>query len=257
MTQPAGVQVVWLHGFLGCAEDFAEVRRALRPRLAGIAIDLPGHGRSPDPVLDTDFAGGVEQVRRMLRDRAIDRCALVGYSMGGRLALALAAADPDLVRAVVAIGAHPGLRSPAARDARRRADARHAAALRGGLDAFLDQWYAQPLFTSLANAAGFDAVRARRRGGDGEQLARALEVFGTGMQPDLRPGLHAARRPLLLIAGALDDKFSAIGRALASELPSARFAAIGDAGHAVPAEAPGPLAAMVDEFLSLHLAPPA
>ena len=120
--------LVMLHGFLGDARDYAEVARRLRVTLASdapsrcAAIDLPGHGPRPAAVDATTFEAGIDQVRRQVEAMGIDRCYLVGYSMGGRVALSLLARAPDLVAGVVAVGAHAGIEDPDARVRRLDAD---------------------------------------------------------------------------------------------------------------------------------------
>ena len=116
------VSVVLLHGFLGDRRDLEPLRRALAPSFGCITLDLPGHGdtahladeveESPGNALLDALMAALEGLHRS------GGLALVGYSLGARLALQVAVKRPDLVSAVVALGGNPGLVDGASRDAR-------------------------------------------------------------------------------------------------------------------------------------------
>lgn len=238
-------QAVLLHGFLGCGEDFA----ALLPALdrTAVAPDLPGHGAPPAPLTGEDFAAGIRAATRTIANACAAPVHLAGYSMGGRIALAVAAEAPHLVRSLTLCSAHPGLASATEREARRTADAERATALERDLEGFLDRWYRQPLFAPLRRREGFAAVRARRARGDASALARALRVYSTGAQPDLRPSLTRTGPPVLYLSGSDDAKFAALGAELAA-LPRVTHRSLDGVGHAIPQEAPDALAAELVRF---------
>ena len=179
----------------------------------------------------------------------------VGYSLGGRLCLRLALDRPELVRALVLVGASPGIADPAARAERRAADETMAGRIeREGVAAFLDRWLAGPLFSTLPAAA---AGRAERLANTAEGLAYALRRLGPGAQEPLRDRLATLRPPTLLVAGALDAKFAAIAREMSAAIgPQARVALVPGAGHAVHLERPAELAALIEELLDAGLADP-
>jgi 2-succinyl-6-hydroxy-2,4-cyclohexadiene-1-carboxylate synthase len=161
----------------------------------------------------------------------------IGYSMGGRLALHVALARPDTVERLVAVGATGGIDDPIDREARRESDNGLAALVeRIGVDAFLDQWLAQPLFSSLpADAAGLDARRANTV----EVLAAHLRLLGTGAQDPLWDRLSSLNMPVLVVAGERDAKFTELGQRLAHSIgDNARFALVANAGHACHLEQP-------------------
>lgn len=178
---------------------------------------------------------------------------LIGYSMGGRIALHQALRAPDRVRRLVLESASPGLETEAERSARRRADSQLAASLEAeGVERFVDRWEALPLFASQARLAADirDAHRARRLANDPRSLAAALRGLGTGSLPSLWERLDEVRMPVLLIAGALDQKFVAIGRRMERVMPDARLAIVPDAGHTVHLERPGRWLERVGGFLA-------
>jgi 2-succinyl-6-hydroxy-2,4-cyclohexadiene-1-carboxylate synthase len=237
----SGGRVVLVHGFTQTLATWGAVSERLPGGWEVVRVDLPGHGRSGGIRVGFEEAAG-------LVGAAGGAGAYVGYSLGGRLCLRLALDRPDLVRALVLVGASPGIADPGERAARRAADGRLADELeRDGVAPFLDRWLAGPLFATLpAEAAGRTGRLANTAGG----LAYALRRLGTGVQEPLWDRLADLRPPALLVAGERDPKFTALARRMAAVIgPSARVAVVAGAGHAVHLERPAELAALVEEFL--------
>ena len=231
-----------LHGFLGdCSDwsDFAHQARRILPDLDLDAVDLPGHGNLPRPVPD-DFTGWVDWVRARLRD-GDGPAHLIGYSLGGRLALAAALAEvgTGLVSSLTLLAAAPGLGDGNERAARRSADRVRAEALTDdGLEGFLRSWYQLPLFATAVELVGLDLLVARRARGQAASLAAALQTAGAGVMPDLRPDLPRLDLPVLTIAGERDPKYVALEQNIAAAVPGGRFAAVAGVGHSLLIEAP-------------------
>jgi 2-succinyl-6-hydroxy-2,4-cyclohexadiene-1-carboxylate synthase len=237
----AGGRVVLVHGFTQTLAAMGPLATRLRGGHEVVSVDLPGHGGSPAPACSFEAAAA-------LLGETGGRAAYVGYSLGGRLCLRLALDRPDLVTALVLIGASPGLDDPAERAARRVSDAELAEEVeRVGVERFLDRWLAQPLFATLpAERAG----RAERLANTAANLARSLRLHGTGAQEPVWNRLGTLRPPVLLIAGAADVKFAALARRMAAAIgPNAQVALIPAAGHAAHLERPDEVAALVREFL--------
>lgn len=193
------------------------------------ALDLPGHGGSDyRHATFTEAVGLINQTITAL-PFAVDM--VVGYSMGGRMGLALALQEPELARQLVLIGATAGLEAERERQLRRAADIELAVEMRQiGPEAFLDNWLALPLFAGLRPE---QQRRAERLAHWGSGLPETLELRGTGSMEPLWDRLENLVTPTLVIAGAEDLKFAQIGRQLVSAIgPAARFEAIADAGHA-------------------------
>ncbi len=236
-----GPRLVLAHGFtqnLGCwgaiADDLATDHEVVR-------VDLPGHGRSGQVEADLPATAG------LLGDVG-GPATYLGYSLGGRVALHLALSRPQLVRGLVLIGATAGIDDPAERAARRRADEALADEVeRTGVDPFLERWLAGPLFATLPPEAAF--VDARRQS-PATGLAASLRRAGTGTQEPLWDRLAALTMPVLVLAGALDDRFCALGRRLAEAIgATATFAAVPGAGHAAHLEQPSALLALLRPWL--------
>ena len=256
---PAGdpPTVVFLHGFMGSIEDWAPLRAELEDTFDCIFIDLPGHGQSP-PLAQSkpDNAGPVVQriadaVLDVLDREAIEKTHIVGYSMGGRVALHLALCAQDRVKSLVLESTSPGLPGAAAREARATLDSRRADALRAdGLGAFLDDWYQADLFESLRLHPRFDEILSLRRKGDAEALAAVIEAMSPGRQPDHWPHLRRLHIPTLLLAGALDHRYTKSTREAAALLPAAEFRIATDAGHNIHFESPKWFIQALTEFIS-------
>jgi 2-succinyl-6-hydroxy-2,4-cyclohexadiene-1-carboxylate synthase len=238
-------RVVLVHGFTQTLAAWEPVAARLGARWRVLRVDLPGHGGSAAVRAGFAEAAG-------LLGACGGRAAYVGYSLGGRLCLRLALDRPELVRALVLLGASPGIADPAARAERRAGDEALAAGIeRDGVAAFLDRWLAGPLFATLPPAR---AGLADRLANTPAGLASALRLLGTGAQAPLWDRLAGLRCPTLLLAGALDGKFAATAADMAAAIgPAARRALVPDAGHAVHLERPAEVAALLDEFLSDHL----
>ena len=234
----AASTVALLHGFTQTGRSWGAVGAALTAQgHRVVTVDMPGHGGSAD--VRADLNGSADLVTA-----AAGPATYVGYSMGGRVALHAALRSPAAVRGLVLIGATAGITDDADRTARRDADERLAAELeRDGVDAFLVRWLTNPLFaTLLADAAGFADRRANTVAG----LAASLRDCGTGTQEPLWERLGAIDIPVAIVAGALDEKFCAIGARLATAIgANARFTTIPDAGHAAHLEQPGAVIAAI------------
>ncbi len=242
--EDAGPRIVLVHGFTQTLRSWNELAACLATHRSVARVDLPGHGESAHVRLDfVETAAALGAVG--------GRAAYVGYSLGGRLCLRLALDRPDLVTALVLIGASPGLADPEERAARRDADEVLAATIeREGTAAFLERWLASPLFANLRPTA---ADLAARRANPPAGLAAALRSLGTGVQGPLWDRLGELRSPALLIAGAEDTKFAALAEEMAAAIgPHAAVALVAGAGHAAHLERPAEVAVLVERFLDDH-----
>jgi 2-succinyl-6-hydroxy-2,4-cyclohexadiene-1-carboxylate synthase len=237
-----GEPVVLAHGFTQTLESWDPIAARLAARHRVVRVDLPGHGGS------AAVRAGFAEAAALLGETG-GAGVYVGYSLGGRLCLRLALDRPDLVRALVLIGASPGIAEPSERAARRAFDEALAVRLeRDGLEAFLERWLAQPLFATLPpERAGLKARLANTPAG----LAASLRLHGTGTQEPLWERLGSLRPPALLVAGALDGKFAGLATRMAAAIgPGARVAPVPGAGHAAHLERPDEVARLIEAFLA-------
>ena len=240
----------FLHGFMGSGAGWRPIVEALETEAYCLTVDLPGHGASLDrPSHEYTMEGATQALADVLDDAGIDRCTMVGYSMGGRVALYFSIFHPSRVRRLVLESTSPGLETEAERAERRAVDAERAQRIREDLEGFLQDWYRMPLFASLARHDLVAPMVARRAENDPDELARALEGLSPGRQPSLWDDLDAVPGPALVLTGALDEKYEVITARTARRLPRACRVLVPKAGHNVHAERSQAYLAQLCRFL--------
>ncbi len=242
--------LVLLHGFMGTARDWDAALPALSPRFWCVAPELPGHGRRRlgGPLEMGAWAGALAAT---IRAQGLSRAHLMGYSMGGRLALRAAIEAPEVVDRLVLEGTSAGIEGSAERLARAAQDDALAALIRvEGLEVFLRRWYGAPLFESLGREPGrLEAVIAARADQDPESMARIIAGMSPGRQRSEWDRLGGVRCPTLIVAGELDEKYRGLGARMVGLMGSARQAIVEGAGHNAHLERPGAFVDRVVEFL--------
>ena len=230
-------ELVLLHGFTQTGRSWQPVLHALAARYRAIAPDLPGHGEFAER-RPASFAACDAYVR-VLAEAPIT---LAGYSMGGRIALHAALSLGPLVGRLVLIGASPGIADAAERAARAAADAALADRIEAiGLEAFVGEWGAQPLFDGIPRGIA-EIAHADRMRNTAPGLAAALRGLGTGVMPPLWERLGELAPPVELVVGERDEKFRAIAERMRAALPAAELTIVPGAGHAAHLERPDVLA---------------
>jgi len=231
--------VCFLHGFMGSSTDWQPIVDALSKDAYCLTVDLPGHGQSlHGPNYFYTMEGATQALADVLDDAGIKRCSLAGYSMGGRAALYFSIFHPGRVRRLVLESASPGLPNGEERVQRRFLDDERADRIRADLEGFLEKWYRQPLFASLARHGLVEKMIEKRSTNDSDELARALRGLSPGEQPSLWDRLSDLSVPTLVLTGELDDKYKAITKRTAERIKMAQRTLVPDAGHNVHAERP-------------------
>lgn len=240
----SGRRLALVHGFTQTRDCWGRVADGLAGDHQVVRVDAPGHGRSA--AVTADLWAGAD----LLADAA-GRATWLGYSMGGRYCLHLALARPDVVAALVVLGATGGIDDPGARAERVTADERLARQLEAeGLGPFLDRWLALPLFGGLSPRAQHRQARLEN---DPAALAESLRVAGTGTQEPLWDRLHSLAMPVLVVAGEHDAKFRATGMRLVAAIgANAGMALVAGAGHAAHLEQPDAFLDAVRPWLAAH-----
>lgn len=247
---PEAPAVLLLHGFIGSRHDWHPVTEVIARTHRCIAVDLPGHGETGDPrdpILWTPD-GCVAALAGLLD--AAGGGSVVGYSLGGRLALQLAIEHPGVATRAVIVSSSPGLADEPTRQTRRAEDEQLAHRLETqGLEAFLDGWYRQSLFATLREQPRYFEVLERRHRNDPRLLARSLRSMGTGSQRSLWGDLPGLRTPLLFLAGERDSKFTALAFDAVALCPLAEAVILRGRGHALVEEDPEAVARETAGFL--------
>lgn len=252
--------VVLLHGFLGNGDDWDDIARGLGDGYRCLCADLNVLARGGVEACTVERAS--ESLLEALDTLGIVQCAIVGYSMGGRLALYCAMRHPDRFSRIVLESASPGLRTDEERVARRAYDEALAQRLDAAANAtadarmrqfraFVDWWYGQPLFASVSGAAERrEALVCKRLGVDPAAQAVLLRGLSTGAQPDLWNDLQAYRTPTLLVVGELDRKFCILAEEMCEACPAMAVEAFAGCGHNVHWENPGGYTTALRAFLA-------
>jgi 2-succinyl-6-hydroxy-2,4-cyclohexadiene-1-carboxylate synthase len=248
-----GRTLVLLHGFTGDTTTWDPVREGLRRWGQTVALDLIGHGRSPKPedVADYTMDACVAQVVAALDRHRVRTPWLVGYSMGGRVALSLAARHPARVAGLILESTSPGIEDAAARAARVTEDAALAEGiLARGVPAFVTQWLDKPMFADqkALSAERREAQRAQRLRNSPAGLANSLRGMGTGSMPPVWTEFAAFKRPVLILAGRIDTKFADTARVMQERLPHARMHIFANSGHTPHVTEPESWVDQVDAF---------
>lgn len=238
--------LVFLHGFSGDGHEWHETGERL-PDYPALYVDLPGHGGSADVVV-SGFADVSNLLTKTLLSYNILDYWLVGYSLGGRIAMYHATRGPAGLRGLVVEGGHPGLQSAPEREARRQSDARWASRFRNEpLEVVFNDWYQQPVFASLNDVQRHDLIALRSQN-QGQSLAAMLQATSLGEQDDLRAALGERDYPFYYVYGEKDARFGAI----AAELNAQRHV-IPHAGHNAHRENPDAFAACLAQILRLRI----
>lgn len=247
-----GPPVALLHGLFGQAPNFGTLQRRLAGRHRVLALDLRGHGQSPHGPLD--YPAMAADVFETLAAHDALPCAILGHSMGGKVAMTAALAEPASVIRLVVADIAPVSYPPHFRA--------HAAAM-----------LALPLHPGTTRAeveAGLAAVEPDPRvRGFLAQNFRPQDV-GSGANPSWRIGLAdiaaslpaiegwaspVGRQyggPTLVVAGERSTYIAPDARPLFRALfPKCRFATLKGAGHWVHADAPAAFAELVGAFLAV------
>jgi 2-succinyl-6-hydroxy-2,4-cyclohexadiene-1-carboxylate synthase len=241
-----------LHGFTGWGINWMPLANQLN-NVAFIAPDILGHG---DSVANVPLVEAFELISIhlgfLMKSHNIHRFHVLGYSMGGRLALYMAIHYPDYVKSLILESASPGLKTEAEQDARRKADNELADKIEAnGIEWFVDYWENLPLWNSQTPEQKA-YLREQRLKNDPVGLANSLRGMGTGVMPSLWDELPQLQMPVKLIAGELDSKFVEINREMAQLIPNADLSIVAGAGHTVHLEKPDEYAELVLQFLDKH-----
>ncbi|MCX7593544.1 MAG: 2-succinyl-6-hydroxy-2,4-cyclohexadiene-1-carboxylate synthase [Fischerella sp.] len=237
--------ILFIHGFMGNSQEFDGVIRSLKKDFYCLTIDLPGHGNTK--VLGADKCYSMAQTAQglinLLDNLQITKCFLVGYSMGGRLALYLTLNFPHKFPKVVLESASPGLPTVIEQLNRIKRDGQIAKKLERCTEesdfiTFLLHWYSQPIFGNLKNHPHFQDLIEIRLKNHPKELAKSLRFMGVGCQPSLWEKLKNNTNPLLLLAGEYDKKFIDINEKMANICQFSQLRIIRNAGHNIHFENP-------------------
>ena len=247
--------IIFLHGFTGSTSTWTDVRSHLKGSYRTVAVDLTGHGKTsiPEDPIRYSMEEQVADLDALFTELRLESFALVGYSMGGRIALGYTIHYPDKVEALILESASPGLASEDDRNVRKTSDRVLAQKIiENGLQSFVNSWEDIPLFESQKRLPlkQRDKIRQERLQQSEKGLANSLLGIGTGSQPSYWDALQTINKPVLLITGELDQKFVSIGLEMKKHASSWEQTVVSDAGHAIHVEKPQLFATMIKDYIT-------
>lgn len=228
--------IIFLHGFLGNPEDWSKISEYLSTPHQ--ALTLPGHNHVPL----------ADDINHALRQKISEPVTLVGYSLGGRLALDFATSFPELVEKLIILSANPGIDSKEKRQERKKWDEAWCELIdKQGFPAFLKKWYEQPLFHTFQESPDFAHIFNKRLQ---ESPAAMKEVF-LRLSPAILPSYWEAIKkfsfPTLFLFGEHDIKYQSVKTRL--QKMGVKTDLIPNSGHAIHLENPSVCAQKIKEFL--------
>jgi len=250
----AGVGVpplLFIHGLLGCKEDWSEVIDDLAEEHCCLAVDLPGHGENiRDPIPDYDQL--IKSLDHQRVAAGVDQCHMVGYSLGGRIALQYAVMYPARVASLTLVSASPGIRDEEARMERKKTDRIWAEMMRElPAQEFLTAWYLQPVFESLHTQPELlNQIIQRRSSVHLKFVHSALEKWGQGTVPSLWDQLGELAIPVQVLVGQNDELYCAHAERMKSLFPDIHVTMVESAGHALHLEQPDKLSKRIEHFIN-------
>ncbi len=210
--------LIFLHGFLGSRLDWMPMVESLQNRYRCIAIDLPSHGKSPHS--DDVFAELEKTLLSLSKDTSP---ILIGYSLGGRLALTYGNKHPKSIKGLIALSSHTGLKTELEKQQRKKNDLLWEERLKTlSSDEFLNLWYRQSVFASLGKQPKLlEELLERRPYQNGIELANVLSQVSLSKQSLYDTFKH----PVQFLFGEEDrayvDLYSSIPSLLKKEIPNA------------------------------------
>ena len=253
-NEQARVTIVAFHGFTGSVRTWEQVAVELGKDVRFIAIDLLGHGQTSSPT-DVNLYSMEAQVALLhdcLHQIVAEPFHLLGYSMGGRVALSYAVKHPTHIQSLILESASPGLEAEDVRAERRINDAKLAnKIMQEGIESFIDMWENIPLFASqkLLVSEIQQTVREERMKQKPIGLANSLLGMGTGQMPSLWHRLQELSMPVFLLTGAIDHKFVNIANKMIKVNENFDHITISGCGHAIHVENPEKFATIVKELI--------
>lgn len=247
--------LLMLHGFMGSSKSFDSLIPALKSFCNPVTIDLLGHGNTEGSEMHYRFSAKeqVADLSKLIAEQLPFPVILLGYSMGGRLALQCALHRPDLFEGLILESTTFGIENPQEKQARQSLDSRRADDILGNFPQFLKEWEELPLFTDTPlTEQQQKAIRDIQSKQDPLAMSNSLLGFGTGTMPCVKDRLSELQLPVKLIAGARDAKFVGIMNAMARNLNDVSMSVIKGAGHRVHLEQPEQYIAHIKEFIQTN-----
>lgn len=233
------IELIFLHGFMGSLKDWDSIIRRLEKE-SDLSfkigrVDLPGHGKSDrfDFSKYPDFDTIIEIIYNTIINQGFQNPTLIGYSLGGRVALSLALKFPHFCHSLIIESSSPGITCEQAKLRRLKQDEilfREVLEKAQSFHDFLNEWYSKDLFFNL-NTSGFKETLKRRLANNPEILQKSIKALSVGNMPSLWDKLKDVTIPILYLSGEKDKKYQEIARKIETNNRSISFKTVTNAGH--------------------------
>jgi 2-succinyl-6-hydroxy-2,4-cyclohexadiene-1-carboxylate synthase len=249
-----GPPLLLLHGFTGDSTTWEEIMSNLQSNFKCISVDIIGHGKSDAPVDSKRYAieKVAEDLKYILHELDVHSVSVLGYSMGGRLALTFAFLFPDYMDKLLLESSTPGLSTERERIERREKDEKLADMIvNEGIHSFVEYWESLPLFSSQKKLplAVQKSVRDQRLKQKPVGLSNSLKGMGTGQQPSWWGEFKRLNIPIHVLVGEEDTKFVSIAKEMKKVNAKVEISTFPHAGHAIHVEEPRKFGTIVEEIL--------
>ncbi|PID61389.1 MAG: 2-succinyl-6-hydroxy-2,4-cyclohexadiene-1-carboxylate synthase [Ignavibacteriae bacterium] len=247
--------ILFLHGFTGSLNDWLFIKKNLPENFTPILIDLIGHGKSSSPknIEKYTFENQVKLIRELLNTLNLNKIILVGYSMGGRLALSFAEKYPNHVEALVLISTAFGIEKKSDREERVKNDKKLSDMIKNSkIEEFIEYWINIPLFQTYNNLEEKKIKKLfqeKIKNNTKTGLQNSLLGFSTGLMQNYYPRLEGLKIKTLLLCGEFDKKFITLNQKAVKKLPNAKLEIIKAAGHNLFFEKPKDFLKLLKLFL--------
>lgn len=250
-----GFPLILLHGFTGNSGTWRSFYPQWRDGRRLISIDIIGHGKTNSPMELNRYSMSsvVKDLKQILEQLQIKQTDILGYSMGGRLALSFAIQYPHLVNKLILESSSPGLETETEREHRRRRDEELGRfIIEQGIEKFVDYWENIPLFATQKGLSPDiqEALRRQRLLNSEIGLNNSLVGMGTGVQPSWWNQLHNLQAETLLLTGSLDEKFCFIAEKMTRKIRHCTWKKVENCGHTIHVENPDKFGTIIKGFLS-------
>lgn len=249
------IPILFLHGFTGCLEDWEFLKGQLPKKYSPVFIDLLGHGKSSAPKVIEEYSekSQVELLNLLLKKLSISKLVLVGYSMGGRLALAFTIKYPHKIAALILESTSFGLETKNERNERIESDKNISKQIENStINNFVNYWMGLPLFSSQKKSESQKVIELKQRkifSNNLIGLKNSLLGFSSGKMNNYFPQLKDINIKVLLISGELDLKYNKINIKADSLLPNSKLIVVKNCGHNVHFEKPKEFIKFLNKFL--------
>lgn len=250
-----GFPLLLLHGFTGDSSTWTPFCSVWGGHSKLIIPDIVGHGKTQisEELNRYKIETAARDLNRILEQLGIEKVDVLGYSMGGRLALTFAILYPEMVRKLVLESASPGLETEEERKSRCINDFKLASFIKEeGIESFVDYWGRIPLFNTMENlpAETKKLIRKQRLNNSPTGLANSLIGMGTGAQPSWWEELNQVSCEVLLLTGDKDVKFCRIAEKMMKRLKNGAWISVPKSGHAIHVEDREKFGTIVSDYLS-------